>query len=155
MKELSEYREKKPLKLYADDITTEKLVSLMAENGGRTAIISTEGGIFDMLAGIYTKHVNFDVILKGYSGDPIRVDRIGRSSENIMDPALTMFLMVQPNVLSGLMQNRTFRGRGLTARFLYSMPASFVGRRRYRTEPISNEVYKRYEERIRNILEEE
>lgn len=155
VKELSEYREKKPLKLYADDITTEKLVSLMAENGGRTAIISTEGGIFDMLAGIYTKHVNFDVILKGYSGDPIRVDRIGRSSENIMDPALTMFLMVQPNVLSGLMQNRTFRGRGLTARFLYSMPASFVGRRRYRTEPIPDEVYKRYEARIRNILEEE
>lgn len=155
VKELAEFREKKPLKLYSDDVTTEKLVSLMGENGGRAAIISTEGGIFDTLAGIYTPHVNIDVLLKGYSGDPIRVDRIGRAGENIMNPALTMFLMVQPSVLSGLMQNKTFRGRGLTARFLYSMPTSFVGQRRYRTAPIPDEVYRRYEARIRNMLEEE
>ena len=142
VKDLSEFREKKPLKLYADDITTEKLVSLMGESGGWAAVISTEG-------------VNIDVLLKGFSGDPIRVDRIGRTSECIMNPALTMFLMVQPSVLSGLMQNKTFRGRGLTARFLYSMPTSFVGRRRYRTEPIPDEVYRRYEARIRNMLQEE
>ena len=155
VKDLSEFREKKPLKLYADDITTEKLVSLMGESGGWAAVISTEGGIFDTLAGIYTPRVNIDVLLKGFSGDPIRVDRIGRTSECIMNPALTMFLMVQPSVLSGLMQNKTFRGRGLTARFLYSMPTSFVGRRRYRTEPIPEEVYRRYEARIRNMLQEE
>ena len=154
VKELAEFREKKPLKLYADDITTEKLVSLMGENGGRAAIISTEGGIFDTLAGIYTKNVNIDVLLKGFSGDSIRVDRIGRDSECIMHPALTMFLMVQPSVLSGLMQNKTFRGRGLTTRFLYSMPTSFVGKRRYRTEPIPDEVYRRYEARVRNMLQE-
>ena len=155
VKELAEFREKSPLKLYSDDITSEKLVSLMGENGGRAAIISTEGGIFDMMAGIYTRNVNIDVFLKGYSGDPIRVDRIGRKGESIMNPTLTMFLMVQPSVLSGLMQNKTFRGRGLTARFLYSMPASFVGRRRYRTEPIPDEIYQRYETRIRNLLQEE
>ena len=127
----------------------------MGESGGWAAVISTEGGIFDTLAGIYTPRVNIDVLLKGFSGDPIRVDRIGRTSECIMNPALTMFLMVQPSVLSGLMQNKTFRGRGLTARFLYSMPTSFVGRRRYRTEPIPDEVYRRYEARIRNMLQEE
>ena len=32
VRELSEFREKKPLKLYADDITTEKLVSLMGKS---------------------------------------------------------------------------------------------------------------------------
>lgn len=61
------------------------------------------------------------------SGDSIRVDRIGRNSESIMNPALTVLLTVQPNVLSGMMQNGTFRGRGLTARFLYCMPTSIVG----------------------------
>lgn len=155
VRELAEFREKKPLKLYADDITTEKLVSLMGESGGWAAIISTEGGIFDTLAGIYTPRVNIDVLLKSFSGDPIRVDRIGRTSECIMNPALTMFLMVQPSVLSGLMQNKNFRGRGLTARFLYSMPTSFVGKRRYRTEQIPDDVYRRYEARIRNMLQEE
>ena len=137
------------------DITTEKLTSVLAGNDGRAAILSTEGGIFDTLAGAYSKTVNIDVMLKGYSGDSIRVDRIGRNSESIMNPALTVLLMVQPSVLSGLMQNGTFRGRGLTARFLYCIPASFVGKRRYRSEPVPEEIYREYELCIRNLLEDE
>lgn len=150
--ELASFRETKPLKLYVDDVTTEKLTSVLAENNGHAAIMSTEGGIFDTLAGVYTKNVNIDVILKGYSGDCIRVDRIGRSSESVMNPALTMMLMAQPSVLSGMMRNSTFRGRGLTARFLYCIPKSLVGKRRYRTEPIPDEVRRAYDAHIKNIL---
>jgi hypothetical protein len=113
--EIAGYKEMKPMKLYVDDITTEKLTSVLADNNGRAAILSTEGGIFDTLAGAYSKTVNIDVMLKGYSGDSIRVDRIGRNSESIMNPALTVLLMVQPSVLSGLMQNGVFRGRGLNS----------------------------------------
>lgn len=153
--EIAGYREVKPMKLYVDDITTEKLTSVLAENNGRTAILSTEGGIFDTLAGTYSKTVNIDVMLKGYSGDSIRVDRIGRNSESIMNPALTILLMVQPSVLSGLMQNGTFRGRGLTARFLYCIPSSFVGKRRYRSDSVPDEIYGKYEQCIRNLLDDE
>ena len=74
--ELADFEEEQPLQLYVDDITTEKLVSVISANHGRAALISSEGGIFDTLAGIYTKNVNIDVMLKGYSGDPIRVDRM-------------------------------------------------------------------------------
>ena len=153
--EVADFEEVRPLQLYVDDITTEKLVSVMSANKGRAALVSSEGGIFDTLAGIYTKNVNIDVMLKGYSGDPIRVDRIGRESENIMDPALTILLMAQPNVLSEVMRNTTFRGRGLTARFLYSMPTSFVGTRDFRSRPVSDECYRRYEQKIVNLLEDE
>lgn len=149
------YKEKAPMRLYVDDITTEKLTSVLAEGGGKAAIVSAEGGIFDMLSGIYSKNVNIDVMLKGHSGDCIRVDRIGRNSESIMNPALTVLLTVQPNVLSGMMQNGTFRGRGLTARFLYCMPTSIVGQRKYRTEPIPAEVSRNYSALIRNLLEDE
>ena len=153
--EVAGFEEQRPLQLYVDDITTEKLVSVMAANGGRAAIVSSEGGIFDTLAGIYTKNVNIDVMLKGYSGDPIRVDRIGRESESIMDPALTVLLMAQPNVLSEVMRNATFRGRGLTARFLYSMPPSFVGARKFESAAVDDAVYRRYEQKIVNLLEDE
>lgn len=153
--EIANYRETAPLKLYVDDITTEKLMSVLASNDGRAAILSTECGIFDTLSGAYSKSVNIDVMLKGYSGDCIRVDRIGRNSESIMSPALTVLLMAQPSVLSGLMQNDTFRGRGLTARFLYCMPASYVGSRRYRTQAVPPETYAAYERCIRNLLEDE
>ena len=153
--EITDFEEVRPLQLYVDDITTEKLVSVMAANHGRAALVSSEGGIFDTLAGIYTKNVNIDVMLKGYSGDPIRVDRIGRESESIMDPALTVLLMAQPNVLSEVMRNTTFRGRGLTARFLYSMPASFVGTRNFESRPVPETVYQDYEQKIVNLLEDE
>lgn len=153
--EIANFREKKPLKLYMDDVTTEKVTSVMAENDGHAAILSTEGGIFDILAGIYTRNVNIDAILKGYSGDPIRVDRIGRNSETVMNPSLTMMLMVQPHMLSGIMSNSTFRGRGLTARFLYCMPKSFIGKRKYRSNPIPTDVQRRYESIIRNMLDDE
>ena len=153
--QISDYKEKTPLRLYVDDVTTEKLNSVLADGGGKAAIVSAEGGIFDMLSGIYSKNVNIDVMLKGHSGDSIRVDRIGRNSESIMNPALTVLLTVQPNVLSGMMQNGTFRGRGLTARFLYCMPTSIIGQRKYRTEPIPAEISRKYETLIRNLLEEE
>ena len=153
--EISDYKEKTPLRLYVDDVTTEKLTSVLAEGNGKAAIVSAEGGIFDMLSGIYTKNVNIDVMLKGHSGDCIRVDRIGRNSESIMNPALTVLLTVQPNVLAGMMQNGTFRGRGLTARFLYCMPTSIVGKRKYSTEPIPTDLSRDYSLLIRNLLEDE
>lgn len=153
--QLAGFREKMPMRLYVDDVTTEKLTSVLAENNGTAAVVSAEGGIFDMLAGIYTKNVNIDVFLKGHSGDDIRVDRVGRNSESIMDPALTVLLAVQPSVLSGMMRNGVFRGRGLTARFMYCMPQSIVGERKYRTKPIPAEVSRSYEVVIRNLLEDE
>jgi hypothetical protein len=152
--QLATFREVMPMRLYVDDVTTEKLTSVLSENKGTAAIVSAEGGIFDMLSGIYTKNVNIDVFLKGHSGDTIRVDRICRNSESIMNPALTVLLAVQPNVLSGMMSNGTFRGRGLTARFMYCMPHSKVGERKYRTQPIPDEIARCYDLTIRNLLDE-
>lgn len=154
-REAAEFVEETPLHLYVDDITTEKLVSVLASNHGHAALISSEGGIFDTLAGIYTRNVNIDVMLKAYSGDTIRVDRIGRESESIMNPALTVLLMAQPKVISDVFGNRTFRGRGLTARFLYCLPDSKVGARRFRSRPVPEDVYQQYEQKIVNMLEEE
>ena len=67
-------------RLLADDITPEATATLLADHGGRIAITSSEGGLFDTLAGRYARTVNIDVFLKGHSGDPIRVDRQPRSA---------------------------------------------------------------------------
>ncbi len=153
--EIAAFKEEKPLQLYVDDITTEKLVSVISANRGRAALISSEGGIFDTLAGIYTKNVNIDVMLKGYSGDTIRVDRIGRDSESVMNPALTVLLMAQPNVVAAVLGNTTFRGRGLTARFLYCMPPSQVGSRYFASAPVSETIAGAYDRKVVNMLEDE
>ena len=150
--EIAKYEPVKPLRLFVDDVTSEKLTSVLAENKGCAAVVSAEGGIFDIISGLYSRNVNIDVFLKGHSGDTIRVDRIGRASESIIHPALTMVLAVQPEVLNGLMSNNTFRGRGLTARFLYAMPKSTVGSRSFSTKPVPEGVRARYQALIETIL---
>jgi len=133
-------------RLVADDITPEAAASLLAEQGGRLAIISAEGGIFDIIAGRYSRSIpNMDLWLKGHSGDPLKVDRKGRPPEYVRRPALTLGLMIQPAVLSAIAANREFRGRGFLARILYSCPESKVGRRTIAAPPVDIAVEKRYE----------
>ena len=117
-------------RMVADDITPEAAASLLADQGGRLAIISAEGGIFDIIAGRYSGNVpNMDLWLKGHSGDPLKVDRKGRAPEYVRRPALTLGLMIQPEVLNAIAANRQFRGRGFLARILYAWPVSKVGAR--------------------------
>ena len=68
-----------PPRILADDSTPEALTSLLATYGGRIAVLSAEGGVFDQIGGRYAKFPSFDVYLKGHAGDMLRVDRIGRA----------------------------------------------------------------------------
>lgn len=142
----------KPLRLIADDVTPEALTSLLSENKGILTIISTEGGLFDTLAGRYSNVVSIDTMLKAYSGDRIRVDRKGRESEIVNDPALTMLLSAQDNVLEGLMRNDVFKSRGLNARILYCRPKSKVGTRHFDTPELSEELEREYRELMHTLL---
>ena len=148
-----EHNRAKPLRLIADDITAEALTSLLAENKGLMTIISTEGSLFDTLAGRYSNNISIDTLLKAYSGDRIRVDRKGRESEVINDPALTMLLSAQDNVLEGLMGNEVFKSRGLTARILYCRPKSKMGTRHFDTPELPKELKAEYMKLILALLE--
>ncbi|WP_052466536.1 YfjI family protein [Mobilicoccus massiliensis] len=138
-------------RLLADDVTPEAVAGLLAEQRGRLAIVSAEGGVFDTIAGRYSNVPNLDVFLKGHAGDTLKVDRRGRAPEFIRRPALSMGLMVQPDVIRAIGQNRTFRGRGLTARFLYARPVSRVGHRRADAAPVPATVLEAYNDRIREM----
>ncbi|CAM5455523.1 hypothetical protein SAVIM338S_02869 [Streptomyces avidinii] len=133
--------------LLADDSTSETVTSLIAEQGGRLAVMSAEGGIFDIIAGRYSGVPNMDVFLKGHAGDRLRVNRQTRR-EYIDHPALTIGLAVQPDVLRDIAKVKGFDGRGLLARFLYSMPKSLVGEREVITDPIPEETTALYEHNV-------
>ena len=150
--QLAQFKDMHPFRLLADDTTPEKLVDLMDMQGGCITVCSAEGGVFDSMAGRYEKGANFDVYLKGHAGDMIVVDRIGRRTNSIPDPRLTMLLTIQPEVLSGLMGNTTFRGRGLCGRFLYAMCKSKVGRREISPAPVPDHVRAEYRAFVLRIL---
>lgn len=140
------------LKLIVDDVTPEALVSTMKENNDRIGIVSAEGGIFGTMAGRYNDHTNIDIFLKGYSGEYYSTARIGRQGNTLKHPLITIVLAVQPQVICDIMDNKEFSGRGLLARFLYSIPNSLVGSRKYRTEPVNKTLKEDYNNLIKDLL---
>ena len=143
-----------PPRLLVDDCSPEKLVNLLAAQGGRIAVLSPEGGVFGMMAGRYSaaNQPNLDVYLKGHAGDPLRVDRVGRAPDQVAHPALTIGLAVQPGVIRQLAEKPEFRERGVPARFLYGLPRSWVGRRRIAAPPVPDEVRERYDGVVTRVL---
>lgn len=153
--EIANFSMKKQMRLFTEDATPEATAVLMADNNERITVASTEGTILDTLAGTYSKNPNLGIFLNGWSGDTCQVDRMGREPVRIENPKLSMLIMAQPDVLAGVIQNKRFSGRGLTGRFLYSLPKSRIGTRDFNGPAIPEDVYDNYRNRIVNMLNED
>jgi len=70
----------------------------------------------------------------------------------VANPALTIGLAVQPEVIRGLAGKPGFRGRGLLGRFSYGMPHSLVGYRDTNTPPVPDLVRAAYAAVVAAIL---
>ena len=118
-------------RILADDTTPEALIRLLHRNAGTISLVSTEGGLFDNL-GRYAERgtpPNLDGLLKIWSGDTVRVDRVSGDPIEIRDPRATVCLTVQPSVVAKVTGNSDFVGRGLVARFMIAQPETQVGTR--------------------------
>lgn len=151
-RELAETKIKALPRLVADDCSPEKLAGLMCDQGGKIAVFAPEGDIFDIMGGRYSGGTpNLGVYLRGHAGDPIRIDRVGRPPEFILNPALTVGACVQPEVLQGLIHKPTFRGRGLLGRFLYALPKPNIGTRKIKTDSVPPEIKLRYKQNVKKL----
>lgn len=136
-----------------DDATPEKLVNMLFQQGGKIALLSPEGGLFERLAGKSASGTDVvEVYLKSHAADDIRLDRIGRGEEFIEKPALSLGLAVQPSMIRALATKDGFRGRGLLARFLYSMPTCNIGARKTDSECVPKETSDLYEECMVDLM---
>jgi replicative DNA helicase len=138
-------------RLFADDATAEALTSLLAQQGGRIAVLSAEGDLFDIMSGRYSRDgqtANLGVFLKGHAGDLLLVDRKGREPERIGRPALTIVVTIQPQVLLDIARRPALRGRGLLARILYCLPPDNVGFRRIDADPVAEGIAGTYRQKV-------
>ena len=139
--------------LIADDATPEKLAMIMAQQAGRIASMSPEGGVFDLMAGQYSKSglPQFTLYLKGHAGEDLITDRISRASVRVIRPAMTCAYAIQPMIIEGLAKNPAFRGRGLLGRFLYAYPKSWLGSRQVDPPPVAETSREEYRNLIRRL----
>ena len=117
----------KPPRLMTSDATPEALLSVMADNAGRIAWLSDEGGeLFAIMAGRHSKagaSADLSVFLNGYSGGTgsrIVRDRKTDGTAVIDRPALTVGIAAQPDAVRA--GTAADKGRGVFARFLWVMP---------------------------------
>lgn len=133
--------EPRPFRLTVDDVTPERLVQLLAAHH-RLALISTEAGLLDTVAGQFAqgRQANIDVYLKAWSGEDIQRDRKGSEggpeSTVVRNALMTVVLTIQPTVVEKYQLTAPeLRGRGFFARFMPSVPPSLVGTRTYGDRP--------------------
>lgn len=147
--------ELKPYKLWTDNSTPESIIGLLAKHDGKMGVFSAEGStVFAIAGGRYSDgKADLGAFLNGFSGDTIRVTRVSRPEETIKNPALTLNLMVQPQVIQRVMENADFDGTGFLARFLYCFPRSMIGGRKFMTEPVSEHIRKGYSYSLKFLLD--
>jgi putative DNA primase/helicase len=137
--------------LFANDATPESLAQHTAEQQGRFAIFSDEGGILETLAGLYSNgSANIDILLKGIDGGDVRVRRKDRSFN--LNPFLTLVLTVQPAILQNLSDKRAYLGNGALERFLYVLPKSKLGYRTHDKPPVPQHITLTYAKNIQGLL---
>jgi len=139
--------------IWTGDVTPEHLGTIMAANDEAMAVLSDEGGIFDILGGLYSDgRANIDLFLQSHAASSVRVDRGSRPPVLMQRPVLTMGLTVQPETVSTICKNKTFRGRGLLGRFLYVIPPSNIGKRKLDVPPMSDDIRREYEDAIKSLF---
>lgn len=140
-------------RLVTSDATPEALAWLMYQNGEKISILSPEGKeVFDMMAGRYSAsgQINVDIYLKSYTGEHVAIDRRGGDPIQLSKPCMTIGLFVQPSVIEGI--GKEFQDRGVTSRFLFSLPKKMAGKRNMEPESIPESVKRAFESNVENML---
>ncbi len=144
-----------PPQFFADDVTPEAFVDLLAQHE-RMTIASAEGGWFGTFAGRYSEgRAQLDALLKGYSGDGIRVQRKNREMVDIPNAVCSIVVAVQPDVLREMVGTPGATDRGLLARFLKASPPTLRGYRNVTDpKPVPPAVREEYAARLSVVLHE-
>ena len=132
IKAVSKYQR---LRLVTGDITPEALGVTLQNNLEQLLIASSEGSLFQNMAGKYSDgKENIDLLLQAWSGYAVDTIRISRDAVELKNPLLTLLLFIQPKMLKDITSNKDFIERGLLARFLIAMPDSYIGSRDFSEE---------------------
>jgi hypothetical protein len=152
-REIAADRPPRVTQIVIDDITPERIASILSEQDGAAAVMSPEGGFFGNIGGRYSDIPSLETVLKAHAGDDIRVSRQGRAGESVPRPSLTVCICAQPSVAGELGKIPGFRGKGGAARFLVSIPKSNLGQRKPSGTPIPVDVAAAWARCVTRVLE--
>ncbi|GAA4865906.1 DUF3987 domain-containing protein [Kitasatospora terrestris] len=136
------------------DATLEAIGRVMGDQNGRIGTLASEGGLFKVAAGMYSKNgqANTDLLLEAYSGGPYTIDRVSRAGHRMPSTFLSLGLIVQPGIVAGIeRKNPEFRQNGMLGRFLFCMPQD-VDEDSFDTPDIPEHLEAEYQARLRAVV---
>lgn len=106
--------------LFVEDITSERLANVLAENDERTCYFSSDARKFiDVTMGCYKdKGTDEALLLKSFSGDPCSIERNNGQHIYLRNPLVNITVAVQPDKAMHLFRHKSLKDSGLLARFL-------------------------------------
>jgi putative DNA primase/helicase len=144
----------KPPSLIATEATTEAIVDMLIQNHERGMLAAAEGDAFDVMLGRYGQgRPNFGLWLSGHAGDSIAIRRKGRETLKLRRPSLCVAMCVQPSVALELLASPEAVGRGVVARFFYSVPESEIGYREIEPQAVPRELTDWYGAKVHQLLD--
>jgi hypothetical protein len=145
-----------PLLSIGGDVTPDKLADLIVQNK-ELAIHDAEGTLFSHLSG--TRHGTgsaWETMLQAFTGDPIKVHRIGREGGSVAGAHLVINTSVQPIVWKEIISDKNAVGRGAIGRFIVLNAQSNIGYRdaaAHQSYPIPDDLIDRWGSLIRELLD--
>ena len=140
--------------LFRTDCTVEYLATALGERG-RFAWLAPDGGLVDLLKGRHTTDgasAPLDVILSGWSVEPLREGRITREGARADHPMLTLGVSLQPAKFGELLGVPNVRERGLIGRMQIARVAPQAGERDYSKRPTPRAAIDAYEKAMLTLL---
>lgn len=135
------------------DVTPERFSSLLVENNEKIAILSAEGGIWDIIAKNFEKgNGAADIFLKSHDREPHKVRRQTRDGEDLKNPEATIGTLFQPDVMDNW--SPMFTKRGGVARILFSWTEGGISEE-YKTPNIPQTIKDLFYENLTWLLENE
>ena len=135
-----------------DDCTPEALVIRMAENGGRIGVASAEGSLFSVLGGKYSKRSDYSILVEGYSGDTLRIDRVCRETNYVRQPHLSLCIALQPDIFSALIADPVLDTTGAIARWCMVRVNSSPQIRKYGEYTLAKEMADDYNTQMLSLF---
>jgi replicative DNA helicase len=137
-------------RLLTEDVTPEGLAALLADHGRIIAASDEGAALFENLAGRYARgSTSWDILNKSHSAADLVVDRKGSEPVIVYDPALTLAIATQPELLRTLASKPGVEGRGVLARPLYVLPEPVYVQGA--TPAADPEVLEEYARRVRAV----
>lgn len=135
-----------------DDCTPEAMVIRLEQNHGRISVVSAEGNVFNLLSGRYNKTMDYSVLAKGYSMDPIRYDRVGRAPNIVQRPHISCCIGIQPSVFKTLAENSALNDQGILARWCMAQFHNPTTPREYGNTTITDKTKQAYYNHIESLF---